>query len=50
MLKKEFIDLNMGLYTYDDFNSLESKMNYIEKINSVSEVKYNVINPYVVPH
>ena len=50
MLKKEFIDLNMGLYTYDDFNSLESKMNYIKKINSVSEVKYNVINPYVVPH
>ena len=50
MLKKEFIDLNMGLYTYDDFNSLESKINYIEKINSVSEVKYNVINPYVVPH
>ena len=50
MLKKEFIDLNMGLYTYDDFNSLESKINYIKKINSVSEVKYNVINPYVVPH
>ena len=50
MLEKEFIDLNMGLYTYDDFNSLESKINYIEKINSVSEVKYNVINPYVVPH
>ena len=50
MLKKEFIDLNMGLYTFDDFNSLESKINYIEKINSVSEVKYNVINPYVVPH
>ena len=50
MLKKEFIELNMGLYVYDDFTTLENKITYLEKMESVSEVQYDVINPYITPH
>ena len=47
MLKKEYIDLNMGLYTHSDFNSLEDKINFLKNINTISSVRYNVINPYI---
>ena len=50
MLKKEFIELNMGLYVYDDFTTLENKITNLEKMESVSEVQYDVINPYITPH
>jgi hypothetical protein len=49
MLKKEYIDLNMGLYVHSDFNSLEDKMNFLKDINTISSVRYNVINPYILP-
>ena len=48
MLKKEFIDLNMGLYSYSDFSSLEEKINLLKDINTISSVRYNVINPYIL--
>lgn len=47
-LKKEYIDLNMGLYVHNDFNSLEEKINFLKDINTVSSVRYNVINPYIL--
>ena len=48
MLKKEYIDLNMGLYVHSDFNSLEEKINLLKDINTISSVRYNVINPYIL--
>ena len=48
MLKKEYIDLNMGLYVHSDFNSLEEKINFLKDINTISSVRYNVINPYIL--
>lgn len=48
MLKKEYIDLNMGLYAHSDFNSLEEKINFLKDINIISSVRYNVINPYIL--
>lgn len=49
MLKKEYIDLNMGVYVYDDFNSLENVIDQLDQIDTVSKVEYNVINPYIMP-
>ena len=48
MLKKEYIDLNMGLYVHSDFSSLEEKINLLKDINTISSVRYNVINPYIL--
>ena len=48
MLKKEYIDLNMGLYIHSDFNTLEGKINFLKDINTISSVRYNVINPYIL--
>ena len=48
MLKKEYIDLNMGLYIHSDFNTLEEKINFLKDINTISSVRYNVINPYIL--
>ena len=47
-LKKEYIDLNMGLYIHSDFNSLEDKISLLKEINTISSVRYNVINPYIL--
>lgn len=47
-LKKEYIDLNMGLYIHSDFNSLEDKISLLKDINTISSVRYNVINPYIL--
>lgn len=49
MLKKEYIDLKMGVYVYDNFNSLEKVIDLLEQIDTVSKVEYNVINPYIAP-
>ncbi|MFL2702780.1 MAG: hypothetical protein ACJ0FX_00650 [Gammaproteobacteria bacterium] len=49
MLKKEYIDLNMGVYVHNDFTTLENKISFLKEINSVTDVKYNVINPYIYP-
>ena len=34
----------MGLYSYSDFTSLEEKINLLKDINTISSVRYNVIN------
>ena len=49
MLKKEYIDLNMGVYVYNNFNRLEDLIDSLEQIDTVSKVEYNVINPYIMP-
>lgn len=49
MLKKEYIDLNMGVYVYNNFNRLEDLIDLLEQIDTVSKVEYNVINPYIMP-
>ena len=49
MLKKEYVDLNMGIYIHKDFSTLEKKINSLEEMDSISEVQYNVINPYILP-
>ena len=48
MLKKEYIDLKLGIYIHKDFNTLESKINFLKEINLVSDVQYNIINPYIL--
>ena len=48
MLKKEYIDLNMGLYVHNDFDSLEDKISLLKDINTIASVRYNVINPYIL--
>jgi len=49
MLKKEYIDLNMGVYVFNNFNRLEDLIDLLEQIDTVSKVEYNVINPYIMP-
>lgn len=49
MLKKEYIDLNMGVYVYNNFNRLEDLIDLLEQIDTVLKVEYNVINPYIMP-
>jgi len=49
MLQKEYFDLNMGIYTHKNFSTLVSKINALEEINSISDVQYNVIDPYILP-
>jgi len=49
MLKKEYIDLNIGIYEHKDFSSLENKIDSLKRISSISDVQYNIINPYIVP-
>jgi len=49
MLQKEYFDLNMGIYTHKDFGTLESKINSLEEISSISDVQYNIIDPYILP-
>ena len=49
MLQKEYFDLNMGIYSHKDFSTLVSKINALEEINSISDVQYNVIDPYILP-
>lgn len=48
MLKKEYIDLNVGLYVHNDFDSLEDKISLLKDINTIESVRYNVINPYIL--
>lgn len=49
MLKKEYIDLNMGVYVHNNFNNLENKIESLQEISSISNVQYNVIDPYILP-
>ena len=49
MLKKEYIDLNMGVYVHNNFNTLENKIESLQEISSISNVQYNVIDPYILP-
>ena len=49
MLKKEYIDLNIGIYVHKDFSTLENKIDFLKRISSISDVQYNIINPYIVP-
>ena len=49
LLKKEYIDLNIGVYVHNNFNNLEDKMNFLKDIETISSVKYNVIDPYILP-
>ena len=49
ILKKEYLDLNIGVYVHDSFNTLEDKINTLQDMNLTSEVQYNVIDPYVIP-
>lgn len=49
-LKKEFVDLNLGIYEHDNFNSLEDKIDMLKDINTISDVQYNIINPYILAH
>ncbi len=49
MLKKEYLDLNMGEYVHKNFNTLEEKINSLKDMNLISDVQYNVINPYILP-
>jgi len=49
MLKKEYIDLNMGVYVHNNFNTLESKIEFLKETSSISNVQYNVIDPYILP-
>tara|TARA_B100001093_G_C26857643_1_gene1028212 strand:+ start:7292 stop:7972 length:681 start_codon:yes stop_codon:yes gene_type:complete len=49
MLKKEYFDLNMGVYIHKEFSTLESKIDFLEEINLISDVQYNVIDPYKLP-
>lgn len=49
MLKKEYIDLNMGLYVHNNFNTLEDKIKFLQEISSISDIQYNIINPYILP-
>ena len=49
ILKKEYLDLNIGVYVHDSFNTLEEKINTLQDMNLTSEVQYNVIDPYVIP-
>ena len=49
MLKKEYIDLNMGVYVHNNFNTLENKIESLKEISSISNVQYNVIDPYIMP-
>ena len=49
MLKKEYIDLNMGVYVHNNINNLENKIESLQEISSISNVQYNVIDPYILP-
>ena len=49
MLKKEYIDLNMGVYVHNNFNTLDSKIEFLKETSSISNVQYNVIDPYILP-
>lgn len=49
MLKKEYIDLNMGLYVHNNFNTLEDKIKFLQEISSISDIQYNIINPHILP-
>ena len=48
ILKKEYLDLNIGVYVHDSFNTLEEKINTLQDMNLTTEVQYNVIDPYVI--
>lgn len=49
MLKKEYIDLNMGVYVHNNFNTLDDKIKFLQESSSISNVQYNVIDPYILP-
>jgi len=49
MLKKEYIDLNMGVYVHNNFNTLENKIESLQEISSISDIQYNIINPHILP-
>jgi len=39
----------MGVYVHNNFNTLENKIESLQEISSISNVQYNVIDPYILP-
>lgn len=48
-LTREFPNINLASFEHTDFNTLENKMSQIEMISFVTEVRYNAIDPNIMP-
>jgi len=49
ILKREFPNINLASFEHTDFNTLEDKMSQIKMVSLVTEVRYNAIDPNILP-